>query len=153
MAVPRGWCLHGYRCGAEKKGTGVGGCGRETAEGGWEREKARTYLPTGVVDVLRIICVLRSLLHCALFSVPTAYYLLALTCNCIDLQYTTRPGPTHARWIFFLFSRMYPDLPGNGSLLRLAPRVMEQPLMLHFQHVTIFPLASSTTPAFNPLHI
>jgi len=55
--VPRGWCLHGYRCGAEKKGTG----GRWRQEGecasGSER-KARTYLPTGVVDVLRIILVI-----------------------------------------------------------------------------------------------
>lgn len=91
--------------------------------GGSER-KARTYLPTGVVDVLRIICVLCSLLHCALFSAPTAYYLLALTCNCIDLQYTTRTRPhPRPRWIFFLFSRMYPDFAGgDGSLLRLARR-------------------------------
>lgn len=102
---------------------------------------------------MRIICVLRSLLHCALFSAPTAYYLLALTCNCIDLQYTTRPGPTHARWIFFLFSRMYPDLPGNGSLLRLAPRdgtTTDATLRPVSQHVTIFLQLLVPTPRLIP---
>lgn len=110
--------------------------------GGSER-KARTYLPTGVVDVLRIICVLCSLLHCALFSAPTAYYLLALTCNCIDLQYTTRTRPhPRPRWIFFLFSRMYPDFAGGMEVCYDWPSVMEQPLMLHFVvpacHVILF---------------
>lgn len=91
--------------------------------GGSER-KARTYLPTGVVDVLRIICVLCSLLHCALFSAPTAYYLLALTCNCIDLQYTTRtPAPPTPPMDFFpLFENVSGLCRGDGSLLRLARR-------------------------------
>lgn len=145
MAVPRGWCLHGYRCGVEKKGTG----GRWRQEGdagmrGWEREQGTyVHLSTGVVDVLRIICVLCSLLHCALFSAPTAYYLLALTCNCIDLQYTTRTRP-HPRpdGFFSSFRECIRTLPGDGSLLRLARRVMEQPLMLHFVvpacHVILF---------------
>ena len=58
----------------------------------WCAPRIRVYLPTrGLVDVSRIICVLHSLLQCALFFAPTAYYLLALTCNCIDLQYTTHP--------------------------------------------------------------
>jgi len=124
MAVPRGWCLHGYRCGAEKKGTG--GRWRQEGDGarGWERggRHVRTYLP-GAVDVLRIICVLCSLLHCALFSAPTAYYLLALTCNCIDLQYTTRTRP-HPRpdGFFSSFRECIRTSPGDGSLLRLARR-------------------------------
>lgn len=143
--MPRGWCLHGYRCGAEKKGTGVGGGGRETEKAGWEREKTRTYLPTGVVDVLRIICVLRSLLHCALFSAPTAYYLLALTCNCIDLQYTTRPGPTHANGFFSSFRGCIRTCRGM-EVCYDWPRVMEQPLMLHFAVPAChdFPLPSCT---------
>lgn len=125
MAVPRGWCLHGYRCGVEKKGTG----GRWRREGdgdarGWERERG-TYvhlsLP-GVVDVLRIICVLCSLLHCALFSAPTAYYLLALTCNCIDLQYTTRTRP-HPRpdGFFSSFRECIRTLPGGWKFATIGP--------------------------------
>lgn len=107
--------------------------GRRRAGRVGAREGTRTYLPTGVVDVLRIICVLRSLLHCALFSAPTAYYLLALTCNCIDLQYTTRPAPPMPMDFFSLF--FFEDVSGLCRGMEVCydwPRVMEQPLMLHF---------------------
>lgn len=143
MAVPRGWCLHGYRCGAEKKGTGGRWRqeGDEARAGGSER-KARTYLPTGVVDVLRIICVLCSLLHCALFSAPTAYYLLALTCNCIDLQYTTRTQPHPRPDGFFPLFENVSGLCRGMEVCYDWPGVMEQPLMLHFVvpacHVILF---------------
>lgn len=124
MAVPRGWCLHGYRCGAEKKGTG----GRWRQEGdderGWEREES-TYVPTYRRGwcIAYYLCVV---FVAALRAFFCSHRLLFISTN-VQLYwsaiYHPHPAPPTPPMDFFpLFENVSGLCRGDGSLLRLARR-------------------------------
>lgn len=124
MAVPRGWCLHGYRCGAEKKGTG----GRWRQEGdderGWEREEG-TYVPTYRRGwcIAYYLCVV---FVAALRAFFCSHRLLFISTN-VQLYwsaiYHPHPAPPTPPMDFFpLFENVSGLCRGDGSLLRLARR-------------------------------
>lgn len=124
MAVPRGWCLHGYRCGAEKKGTG--GRWRQEGDGtrGWEREEG-TYVPTYRRGwcIAYYLCVV---FVAALRAFFCSHRLLFISTN-VQLYwsaiYHPHPAPPTPPMDFFSsFRECIRTLPGDGSLLRLARR-------------------------------
>lgn len=123
MAVPRGWCLHGYRCGVEKKGTG----GRWRQEGdGDARVGARArHVCTPISRrgwcIAYYLCVV---FVAALRAFFCSHRLLFISTN-VQLYwsaiYHPHPAPPTSRWIFFLFSRMYPDFTGGWKFATIGP--------------------------------
>lgn len=63
------------------------------------------FTPPCLMYRVLFVCCVRCC-NARFFFAPTAYYLLALTCNCIDLQYTTHPmyntaqPPVHPYFFF-----------------------------------------------------
>lgn len=143
MAVPRGWCLHGYRCGAEKKGTG--GRWRQEGDGmrGWEREEG-TYVPTYRRGwcIAYYLCVV---FVAALRAFFCSHRLLFISTN-VQLYwsaiYHPHPAPPTLPMDFFPLFENVSGLYRGMEVCYDWPGVMEQPLMLHFVvpacHVILF---------------
>lgn len=143
MAVPRGWCLHGYRCGAEKKGTG--GRWRQEGDGmrGWEREEG-TYVPTYRRGwcIAYYLCVV---FVAALRAFFCSHRLLFISTN-VQLYwsaiYHPHPAPPTPPMDFFPLFENVSGLYRGMEVCYDWPGVMEQPLMLHFVvpacHVILF---------------
>lgn len=143
MAVPRGWCLHGYRCGAEKKGTG--GRWRQEGDGtcGWEWEEG-TYVPTYRRGwcIAYYLCVV---FVAALRAFFCSHRLLFISTN-VQLYwsaiYHPHPAPPTPPMDFFPLFENVSGLYRGMEVCYDWPGVMEQPLMLHFVvpacHVILF---------------